>query len=118
MTSANDATATATTSGKWGGLIINGNAPINGCTVGTAVCEAEGEGSTGKYGGNNAADNSGNLNYLQVKYAGYLITATNELNGIALQGVGNGTLIDYVQVHNNADDGIEFFGGTVNAKHL
>lgn len=118
MTAATDSTATATTSGKWGGLVINGNAPINGCAVGTAVCEAEGEGSTGKYGGNNAADNSGNLNYLQVKYAGFLITATNELNGVALQGVGNGTVIDYVQVHNNADDGIEFFGGTVNAKHL
>ncbi len=118
MTAAIDASATATTSGKWGGLIINGNAPINGCAVGTAVCEAEGEGSTGIYGGNDAADNSGNLNYLQVKYAGFLITATNELNGVALQGVGNGTVIDYVQVHNNADDGIEFFGGTVNAKHL
>ena len=118
MTSANDAVATATTSGRWGGLIINGNAPINGCATGTAVCEAEGEGSTGKFGGNNPADNSGNLNYLQVKYAGFLITTTNELNGIALQGVGNGTVIDYVQVHNNADDGIEFFGGTVNAKHL
>ncbi len=118
MTAAVDSTATATTSGKWGGLIINGNAPINGCTVGTALCEAEGEGSTGKYGGNNAADSSGNLNYLQLKYAGYLITPVNELNGIAFQGVGNGTVVDYVQVHNNADDGVEFFGGTVNAKHL
>jgi hypothetical protein len=118
MTSANDATATATTSGQWGGLIINGNAPINGCVAGTVLCETSGEGGTGMYGGNNPADSSGNLNYLQVKYAGFLITPTNELNGIALQGVGNGTVIDYVQVHNNADDGIEFFGGTVNAKHL
>jgi hypothetical protein len=118
MTSANDASATSTTSGRWGGLIINGNAPINGCAATATVCEAEGEGSTGKYGGNNPADSSGNLNYLQVKYAGFLITPTNELNGIAFQGVGNGTVVDYVQVHNNADDGIEFFGGTVNAKHL
>ncbi|MGV3593155.1 MAG: hypothetical protein ACO1PZ_15820, partial [Gammaproteobacteria bacterium] len=118
MTSANDASATATTSGQWGGLIINGNAPINGCNAGTALCEAVGEGSTGKYGGNDPADSSGNLNYLVIKYAGYLITPTNELNGIAFQGVGNGTNVDYVQVHNNADDGVEFFGGTVNAKHL
>ncbi|HEY0961698.1 MAG TPA: hypothetical protein VGE69_05010 [Pseudomonadales bacterium] len=118
MTSANDASATATTSGQWGGLIINGNAPINGCTAGTALCEAVGEGGTGSYGGNNPADSSGNLNFLVVKYAGYLITPTNELNGIAFQGVGNGTNVDYVQVHNNADDGVEFFGGTVNAKHL
>lgn len=118
MTSANDADATAFTRGQWGGLIINGNAPINGCTAGTALCEASGEGSTGKYGGNDAADSSGNLNYLQVKYAGFLITAENELNGIAFQGVGSGTLVDYVQVHNNSDDGVEFFGGSVNAKHL
>jgi hypothetical protein len=118
MTSANDAIATPTTSGRWGGLVINGNAPINGCAATATVCEAEGEGSTGKYGGNNPADSSGNLNYLQIKYAGFLITPTNELNGIAFQGVGSGTIVDYVQVHNNADDGVEFFGGTVNAKHL
>lgn len=118
MTAATDATATANTSGQFGGLIINGNAPINGCAAGTTLCEAEGEGSTGKYGGNNAADDSGNINYLQVKYAGFLITPTNELNGIAFQGVGNGTLVDYVQVYNSSDDGVEFFGGTVNAKHL
>ena len=120
MTAAIDSIATRDTVGQWGGLVINGNAPINTCVIGTAqaFCTAEGEASTGLYGGSNAADNSGNLNYLQVKYAGYLITPVNELNGIALQGVGNGTLIDYVQVHNNADDGIEFFGGTVDAKHL
>ena len=118
MTSANDADAGPTTRGQWGGLIINGNAPVNGCTAGTAVCELQGEGSTGLYGGNNPNDSSGNLNYLQVRYAGFNITPDNELNGIAFQGVGNGTNVDYVQVHNNSDDGVEFFGGTVNAKHL
>jgi len=118
MTSANDSEATSTTRGQWGGLIINGNAPINGCSEGTALCEATGEGSTGLYGGNNPADSSGNLNYLQLKYAGFEITPDNELNGIAFQGVGNGTLVDYVQVHNNSDDGVEFFGGTVDAKHI
>jgi hypothetical protein len=118
MTSANDLEATSTTRGQWGGVIINGNAPINGCTEGTTLCEASGEGSTGLYGGTNPADDSGNMNYLVVKYAGYNITPENELNGIAFQGVGNGTLVDYVQVHNNSDDGVEFFGGTVNAKHL
>ena len=118
MTSGNDASATASTRGQWGGLIINGNAPINGCSEGTAVCEAEGEGSTGLYGGNNPDDSSGNLNYLQVKYAGFEITPDNELNGIAFQGIGRGTVVDYVQVHNNSDDGVEFFGGTVDAKHI
>ncbi len=108
-----DDTATATTSGQWGGIILNGNAPIN-VSGGTA----EGEGSTGIYGGPDSADSSGVLTYVQVKYAGQNITETNELNGIAFQGTGSGTIVDYVQVHNNSDDGIEFFGGTTNAKHI
>lgn len=113
-----EANATASTTGRWGGLIINGNAPVNGCAQGTNLCELEGEGSTGKYGGNDPEDNSGTLNYVIVKYPGQNITETNELNGIAFQGVGSGTNVDYVQVHGSSDDGVEFFGGTVNAKHL
>ncbi|GJM11886.1 MAG: hypothetical protein DHS20C12_02890 [Pseudohongiella sp.] len=108
-----DDEATAQTSGQWGGIIINGNAPLN-VSGGTA----EGEGSTGIYGGPDSADSSGSLTYVQVKYAGQNITESNELNGIAFQGTGSGTIVDYVQVHNNSDDGIEFFGGTTNAKHI
>lgn len=118
MTSASDADATASTRGEWGGLVINGNAPINGCSEGTVLCEAAGEGNSGLFGGNDAQDNSGSLTYLVVKYAGFLINDLDELNGIAFQGVGSGTNVDYIQVHNNQDDGIEFFGGTVNARHL
>ena len=118
MTSANDADATETTRGEWGGLVINGNAPINGCSEGTQLCEAAGEGNSGNFGGNDPADSSGSLTYLRVKYAGFLINDLDELNGIAFQGVGSGTNVDYVQVHNNQDDGVEFFGGTVNARHL
>jgi hypothetical protein len=106
------------TRGSWGGLIINGNAPINNCGSSAEVCEAEGEGSTGLYGGNDPFDNSGVLKYVRVEFAGFEITPDNELNGIAFQGVGGGTVVDYVQVHMNSDDGVEFFGGTVNAKHL
>jgi hypothetical protein len=102
--------------GDWGGLVINGYAPINTCT--TPPCTAVGEGDSGTYGGDDPHDSSGVLRYVRVQYAGFLFTDTNELNGIALQGVGDGTVIDYVQVHRNADDGIEFFGGTVNARHL
>ena len=118
MTSANDLTATETTRGEWGGLVINGNAPINGCAEGTELCEAAGEGNSGLFGGNDPADSSGSLTYIRVKYAGFLINDLDELNGIAFQGTGSGTNVDYVQVHNNQDDGIEFFGGTTNAKHL
>lgn len=108
----------STQRGEWGGLVISGRAPINGCDNSTAICEAEGEGSSGLYGGNDPDDSSGVLKYVVVSNAGFEITAENELNGIAFQGVGRGTEVDYVQVHLNADDGVEFFGGTVDAKHL
>ena len=109
--------------GLWGGLVINGRAPINDCidataAGGSAQCEKSGEGSSGLFGGNDAEDNSGNLFFTRVSFAGNLINDEDELNGIAFQGVGSGTQVDFVQVHNNVDDGVEFFGGTVNAKHL
>jgi hypothetical protein len=108
-----DETATVDTRGQWGGLVINGSATIN-----EAGGVADGEGASGLYGGTNDTDSSGSITYVQVKYAGRVFTESDELNGIAFQGVGSGTNIDYVQVHNNSDDGVEFFGGTVNAKHL
>jgi hypothetical protein len=108
-----DAAATVDTRGQWGGLVINGSATIN-----EAGGVASGEGGSGEYGGTNDTDSSGSLTYVQVKYAGIIFTESDELNGIAFQGVGSGTNVDYVQVHNNSDDGVEFFGGTVNAKHL
>ena len=105
--------------GDWGGLIINGNAPINACADAEAdACEAYGEGGTGWYGGNDPEDSSGVLNYVVVEFAGTLISPDNELNGIAFQGVGAGTEVDFIQVHLNADDGVEFYGGTVSAKHI
>ena len=112
----------ATTRGEWGGLVINGNAPINDCPEGAAGgsdgCVKEGEANSGLFGGDNAADSSGRLNYVVVKYAGANVDPENQLNGIAFQGIGSGTEVDYVQVHNNLDDGVEFFGGTVSARHL
>jgi len=98
--------------GDWGGLIINGNAPLN------TGDEAYGEGGTGYYGGSNPHDNSGVLRYVRVEFAGREISPDNELNGIAFQGVGDGTTVEYVQVHMNKDDGVEFFGGTCNIKYV
>ena len=115
MTGGNYASEGAT-AGQWGGLVINGAAPLNTCDSG--VCEAVGEGDSGAYGGDDPLDDSGVLRYVRVQFAGEKINDEDELNGIAFQGVGAGTVVDYVQVHRNADDGIEFFGGTVNAKHL
>ncbi len=102
--------------GLWGGLTISGSATQN-----TASGVAVGEGSTGEYGGGDAPndeDSSGAVTYVQIRYAGFPITSDDELNTISLQGVGSGTILDYIHSHNGADDGIEFYGGTVNAKHI
>jgi len=107
--------------GLWGGIVILGKAPINKCSNdvrGTAACERVVEGSNALMGGATPDDNSGKLNFVRVEYAGYEIFPGNELNGITFGAVGSGTEVDYVQVHNNQDDCVEFFGGTVNVKHL
>src|SRR5690606_625608 len=64
------------------------------------------------------ADNSGVLRYVRLEWTGGKVNDTNELNGIAFQGVGSGTVVEYVHVHGGDDDSIEWFGGTVNAKYL
>ncbi|WP_322551416.1 hypothetical protein [Flavobacterium psychraquaticum] len=108
MTSANASPAP----GDWGGLVICGKAPINS----GATASAEVSGYT--YGGTLANDNSGVLQYLRIEYPGAIYNANKEFNGLSLFGVGNGTVIDYVQVFRSSDDGYEFFGGTVNTSHL
>lgn len=104
--------------GEWGGLVISGNAPINGCPEGTDLCLADGEGDTGPFGGNDPMDSSGIVRYVVVANGGNEFTPTNELNGIALQGVGAGTVFEFVQSHLGADDAMEPFGGTVNMRNL
>ena len=73
--------------GDWGGLIINGRAPLN-LPGGVGV----GEGDTGIYGGNDPNDNSGILRFVRVEFAGIEFSPDNELNGIAFQGVGRGKI--------------------------
>ena len=99
--------------GDWGGLVLNGNAPIN-VTGG----EGDGEGNSGPYGGDDPNDSSGVLNYVRVEFAGIRFSELNELNGIAFQGVGAGTECSNIEVLFNQDDGVEFFGGTVNCENL
>ena len=98
----------------WGGLVICGYAPTNKADAGNAGAEVSGL----SYGGDVADDNSGNLTYLRLEYTGYKYTDTKEFNGLSLFGVGSGTTIDYVVSFKGGDDGMEFFGGTVNASHL
>ncbi|MBR9825924.1 MAG: hypothetical protein GYB36_09000, partial [Alphaproteobacteria bacterium] len=118
-----EGTAGANDRGQWGGMVINGRAPINACidgtaTGGTTACEKSGEGSSGLFGGASTDDDSGSISYTQVRYAGFLINNEDELNGIAFQGVGDETDVNFIQVHNNADDGIEMFGGTVDVRNV
>jgi len=120
MTSLQDVNGEVTEAGQWGGLVILGNAPSNKCPTDGSDCalQVEGVAEGAVFGGTDWEDDSGVLNYVVVKFAGYEIAPDNELNGITFGGVGSGTTVDYVQVHSNADDGVEFFGGAVNAKHL
>lgn len=105
--------------GEWGGLLISGNAPVNGCNAGVPLCEVPNEAITSEFfGGNNTTDNSGVIKYTQILFAGFAVRPDEELNGLTLNGVGSGTVIDYVHIHSGLDDGVEMFGGTVQMKHL
>lgn len=106
--------------GQWGGLIVLGNAP---CSFSGDLLEAQIEGipaddTFGLYGGSNPADNSGIIEYVSIRHGGALIGEGNEINGLTLGGVGNGTTINNVEVVANVDDGVEFFGGTVNVSNV
>ncbi|MBG9375466.1 T9SS type A sorting domain-containing protein [Panacibacter sp. DH6] len=106
--------------GDWGGLVILGNATVNTPT-GTANIEGLPASALTTYGGGatpNDNDNSGILRYVRVEYAGVALAPNNEINGITFGGVGRGTTVDFIQVTFANDDSFEWFGGTVNCKHL
>ncbi len=105
-------TSPAATPGSWGGIVIAGKAPINKGTSASAEV-----GNT-TYGGTVPNDNSGSLNYVRIEYSGALFSGEKEFNGLSLFAVGNGTTISNISILNGADDGIEFFGGTVNVSNI
>jgi hypothetical protein len=114
--------------GDWAGLVILGNAPANSSFNGVqGIGEIEGginnSDGLGLYGtpatqAENPADNSGILRYVRIEYAGFAFLPDKEINGLTLGGVGNKTIVDYVQVSYANDDSFEWFGGTVNCTHL
>lgn len=100
--------------GDWGGLIVLGKAPINSIT-GSATSTSEI--ASLPYGGTETGDDSGIIRYMRVEYSGGAADGQSENNGFSFYGVGNGTVVDYIQAFEGKDDGIEFFGGTVNVNY-
>lgn len=112
-------TLTEDDKGKWGGLVILGKAPISY----SGALEAQIEGvpaqeTLGLYGGSDADDNSGTIKFVSIRHGGTSISEGSEINGLTLGGVGRGTVISDLEIFANSDDGVEFFGGTVNASNL
>lgn len=105
-------TSTKKEPGAWGGIHICGYAHTN-----AEGGKGSSEIGNATYGGDNDADNSGTLRYVRLEYTGYAFDEETESNGISFYGVGNGTTVEYVQAYKGSDDGLEFFGGSVNVSH-
>jgi len=106
--------------GDWGGVIILGRSTTNS-PGGVQFIEGLPQSNLTQFGGGanpDIHDNSGELKYVRIEFAGVALSPNNEINGLTMGGVGDGTLIDFVQVSYSNDDSFEWFGGTVNAKHL
>ena len=111
----------------WGGLVILGRAPTNlanGCGVGNGMGTVEGLDRPRLPAGGcdlrrrPAARQLRRVRFVSIRHAGDEIGASNELNGLTLGGVGDGTIFEYIEVYVNFDDGFEWFGGTVNGNNL
>jgi hypothetical protein len=113
--------------GDWGGVVLLGNAKLS---WGNAVCDGvagdcvaniEGLPDTetrGRFGGDDDTHNCGTLRYVRIEFAGDIVGLDNELNGLTVGGCGDQTVLDYIQIHRGLDDGVEFFGGKPNIKHV
>ncbi|WP_324740436.1 hypothetical protein U8326_11495 [Tsuneonella sp. CC-YZS046] len=117
--------ATDDSSQQWGGVVLLGRAPITDCaaggaTPGTVDCERDTEGSPDPalYGGATPTDSSGKLQYVQIRYSGFVLSANSELQSLTTGGTGSGTELSHIMSFNSSDDAFEFFGGVVNAKYL
>lgn len=103
--------------GDWGGVVLLGKAPVN-LAGGVGNIEGIPVSPETTYGGDDPADDSGILRYVRIEFAGVQLSPNNEINSLTFGGVGSKTVVDHVEALNGLDDCFEFFGGTVNAKHL
>ncbi|TYP95576.1 hypothetical protein LX73_0885 [Fodinibius salinus] len=104
--------------GLWGGVLVLGNAPISASSSPASIEGIPSTDQNGLYGGNDAGDSSGSLTYVTIRHGGTNIGQGNEINGLSLGGVGTGTTIENIEVVANQDDGIEWFGGTVDVTNV
>jgi len=98
--------------GQWGGIVLCGNAGTNK----GANAQAEVGGLI--YGGNSDTDNSGVLSHIIIEYSGNKINDDAEFNALTFYGVGSGTMVNNIFINQVSDDGVEWFGGSVNADNL
>jgi hypothetical protein len=116
--------ATDSSQGKWGGVVLLGRAPITDCNLGgpppSTDCWRDTEGSTtpAYFGGSTPTDNSGTMDYVQIRYSGFILSANTELQALTLEGTGSGTVIRHIHSHNSSDDGIEIFGGRTDLRYF
>lgn len=104
--------------GDWGGVILLGRAPVN---VAGGTEKVEGFPATESrtnYGGSDPTHDCGTIRYIRIEFAGFELAPDNELNGLTVAGCGSKTMIEYVQVHKGADDGVEMFGGQADLRHI
>ncbi len=107
-----------TLNGLWGGLIVLGNAPISADAEAVQIEGIPASDQNGLYGGTKSDDNSGVIKYVSIRHGGANIGEGNEINGLTLGGVGSATVIENIEIVSNQDDGIEWFGGSVNVKNV
>jgi len=113
---------TDSSSGQWGGVVLMGRGLVTDCnfgSVGAGTCERQVEGAADPalFGGADDNDNSGTMDYVQIRYSGFVLGANSELQSLTPSAIGSGTKIDHFMTFNSSDDGIEFFGGVTNLKH-
>ena len=116
----NEPVGTNRKAGNWAGVIILGSAR-NNISVNNNIEGLPNTDPRNLFGGTNDDDNSGVMKYVRIEYAGDILSVTNsgnELNSLTMGSVGRGTVLDYIQCSFGLDDSFEWFGGTVNAKHL
>ncbi len=112
-------------SGQWGGVVLAGRAPVTDCIApaaapGSINCERQVEGAAQPaiFGGTTRGDSSGRMEFVQIRYSGFVLSGDNELQSLTTGGTGTGTIFNNIMSYNSSDDGVEFFGGSVNMKGL